>query len=88
MSASFTTPLCGVSSMSWPAYLFNSGFTSKLSRWLNPPIRKIQMTDLARGVNCGRPFGGVNAGADEKRDDAEAEAENLIHEVRQQRRGG
>src|SRR6266508_3781568 len=41
-----------------PAYLFNSVFTSKLSTWLTPPQRKIQMTDLARGEKCGCPSGG------------------------------
>src|SRR6185503_17495773 len=44
--------------MDLPAYLFRSGFTSKLSTWLTPPQRKIQMTDLARGEKCGLPSGG------------------------------
>src|SRR5688572_8080059 len=39
--------------MDLPAYLSNSGFTSKLSRWLTPPQRKIQMTDLAFGRDAG-----------------------------------
>src|SRR6266545_2353304 len=46
-----------------PAYLFNSGLTSKLSTWLTPPQRKIQMTDFARGVKCGRPSGGCHTSA-------------------------
>src|SRR5262245_61331619 len=44
--------------MDLPAYLFNSGLTSKLSRWLTPPQRKIQITDFACGVKCGWPSGG------------------------------
>src|SRR5688572_23315210 len=39
--------------MVFPAYLFNSGLTSKLSTWLTPPHKKIQMTDLALGAKCG-----------------------------------
>src|SRR3989442_899061 len=53
-----STSLKGVSSMDLPAYLFSSGFTSKLSTWLTPPQRKIQMTDLALGGKCGLPSGG------------------------------
>src|SRR6266542_3698984 len=53
-----STSLKGVSSMDLPAYLFSSGFMSKLSTWLTPPQRKIQMTDLARGGKCGLPSGG------------------------------
>src|SRR5438093_6251754 len=53
-----STFLKGVSSMDLPAYLFSSGFKSKLSTWLTPPQRKIQMTDFARGGKCGLPSGG------------------------------
>src|SRR5213594_2370719 len=53
-----STFLKGVSSMDLPAYWFSSGLTSKLSTWLTPPQRKIQMTDLARGGKCGLPSGG------------------------------
>src|SRR6266516_7446191 len=53
-----STFLYGVSSMDLLAYWFSSGFTSKLSTWLTPPQRKIQMTDLARGGKCGLPSGG------------------------------
>src|SRR6476661_3849392 len=51
--------------MDLPAYLFRSGFTSKLSTWLTPPQRKIQMTDLARGGKCGLPSGGRQLEADD-----------------------
>src|SRR5262249_49810160 len=44
-----STSLYGVLSMVLPAYLFNSGLGSKLSTWLTPPHRKIQITDLALG---------------------------------------
>src|SRR5436190_24366996 len=47
--------------MDLPAYLFNSVLTSKLSTWLTPPQRKIQMTDLALGEKCGFPSGGRHA---------------------------
>src|SRR5262245_47232831 len=53
-----STFLKGVSSMDLPAYFVSSGFTSKLSTWLTPPQRKIQMTDLARGGKCALPSGG------------------------------
>src|SRR2546427_2740587 len=53
-----STSLYGVSSIDLPAYLFNSGLMSKLSTWLTPPQRKIQMTDLALGGKCGLPSGG------------------------------
>src|SRR4051794_35873382 len=33
-----------------PAYALSSGLGSKLSTWLTPPQRKIQMTALALGV--------------------------------------
>src|SRR5688572_25517431 len=39
--------------MDLPAYLVSSGLTSKLSTWLTPPQRKIQMTFLARARRVG-----------------------------------
>src|SRR5206468_10494451 len=53
----FRTSLCGVESIVLPLYLFNSDLGSKLSTWLTPPHRKIQMTDLAFGGACGLPSG-------------------------------
>src|SRR5437868_15346037 len=52
-----STALYGVSSIDLPAYLFSSGFTSKVSTWLTPPQRKIQITDFAFGGKCGPPSG-------------------------------
>ena len=43
----------GVSSIDFPAYLVNAGLGSKLSTWLTPPQRKIQITDLAFATRCG-----------------------------------
>src|SRR5436305_6423016 len=40
-----------------PSYLFSAGLGSKLSTWLTPPHRKIQMTDFALGGKCGLPSG-------------------------------
>src|SRR5437773_10819643 len=57
-----STSLYGVSSIDLPAYLFSSGLTSKLSKWLMPPHKKIQMTDLAFEGKCGWPSGGRHAG--------------------------
>src|SRR5882672_6604721 len=56
-----STPAYGVSAMLLPEYWFKSGFTSKLSTWLTPPQRKIQMTDFALGAKCGLPSGGCHA---------------------------
>src|SRR5439155_23775162 len=42
-----------VSSIDLPEYLFNSGLISKLSTWLTPPHKKIQITDFAFGVSVG-----------------------------------
>ena len=44
-----------------PAYLFKAGLGSKLSTWLTPPHRKIQITDLALAGKCGLPSGGAEA---------------------------
>src|SRR5712691_5807021 len=57
--AGSSTALKGVSAIDFPACLFNSGLTSKDSRWERPPHRKIQMTDLARGRKWALPLGGV-----------------------------
>src|SRR5262252_9500602 len=46
-----------------PLYLFSSGLGSKLSTWLTPPQRKIQMTDFALGGKCGLPSGRAGASA-------------------------
>src|SRR6185436_13416512 len=46
-----------------PAYLFSSGFGSKLSMWLVPPIMKSQITVLALGLKWGLPSGGRHAPA-------------------------
>ena len=54
-----STSLCGVSPIFLPAYLLSAGLGSKLSRWLMPPTRKIQMTFLALGRRWGRPSGGA-----------------------------
>src|SRR5687767_15833360 len=59
-----STSLNGVSAIDLPAYLFNSGLTSKLSRWLTPPQRKIQITDFAFGAKCGWPMGGCQPSAE------------------------
>src|SRR5439155_27066313 len=40
-----------------PAYLFKAGLGSKLSTWLTPPQRNIQITDLALAGKCGLPSG-------------------------------
>ena len=42
-----------------PAYSLSAGLGSKLSRWLMPPIRKIQMTFLALGRKWAEPSSGV-----------------------------
>src|SRR5690242_3918137 len=41
-----------------PAHLLSSGLGSNVSIWLIPPTRKIQITLLALGENCGLPSGG------------------------------
>jgi hypothetical protein len=51
---------CGESENVLPAYLFSSGFGSKLSSWLTPPERNTQMTDFAFGAKCGLPSGGAH----------------------------
>ena len=38
--------------MDLPAYFVSSGLTSKLSTWLTPPQRKIQMTLFAFAGKC------------------------------------
>src|SRR5262249_39888244 len=46
-----------------PASSSNFGFGSKVSRWLGPPSRKSQITDLARGLWWGA-FGASGSGID------------------------
>src|SRR5690349_4436296 len=48
--------------MDLPAYLFSSGLTSKLSTWLTPPHRNIQITDFAFGGKCGPRTDGPSRG--------------------------
>src|SRR5687768_7725565 len=45
--------------MDLPAYWFSAGLMSKLSTWLTPPQRKIQITDFAFGGRTGFPAAGV-----------------------------
>src|SRR3954451_1314400 len=54
----FNTSEKGVSAIVLPAYLFNIGFGSKLSTWLQPPFMNSQITFFAFGAKCGTPVGG------------------------------
>src|SRR4051794_23733831 len=51
----------GVSEIVLPAYLVSIGLGSNVSMWLTPPFMNSQITLLAFGAKCGRPFGGAQA---------------------------